>query len=234
VKIRLSKIRPARGVSPASIIVVTLALLAGGAGIADAATGGAFLLGRSNTETSTATLSSSRGTPLSLSAPKNKAPLAVNRNVMVRNLNAQYVGGLSASALESTGGSGVDTDSVSIPADAYSLVATTKPLAAGTYYVTATAEVNVEAGNSGALCLLTVNNDTDAPLQVGAETGNSFVQTAETVGVTVRAKDTLEEWCSVQGTGNASQLRTAAITAIRVLSSSSVVVEPVVSHAGTR
>jgi hypothetical protein len=93
------KIRSDRAVSPAAVIVVTMALILGGAGLAGAATGGAFLLGRSNTETSTATLSSSRWTPLSLSAPRNKTPLAVNRGVMVKNLNAQYLGGLSASAL---------------------------------------------------------------------------------------------------------------------------------------
>jgi hypothetical protein len=226
------RIRSARAVSPASVIVVTMALIFGGAGLAGAATGGAFLLGRSNTETSTAGLSNSRGTALSLSAPKNKAPLAVNRNVMVRNLNAQYVGGLSASALEPTGSFGADSDNVALPSDAYTQVATTGPLAAGTYYVTATAEINVEAGNSGALCELTLNSFTDEPLQDGAETGNSFVQTAETTGVTVKAKDRLEEWCTVQGSNNASELRTASITAIRVLSSSSVVIQPVVSRSG--
>jgi hypothetical protein len=228
------RIRSARPVSPASVIVVTLALIFGGAGLAGAATGGAFLLGRSNSETSTAGLSNSRGTPLSLSAPKNKAPLAVNRNVMVRNLNAQYVGGQSASDLKPTGSYGADSENVALPSSAYTQVATTGPLAAGTYYVTATAEINVEAGNSGALCELTVNNFTDEPLQDGAETGNSFVQTAETIGATVKAKDRLEEWCTVQGSGNASELRTASITAIRVLSSSSVVIQPVVSHGTTR
>jgi hypothetical protein len=79
--------------SSAAVVVAVLALLFGGAGIAGAATGAAFMLGRSNSETSTAKLSDSRGTPLSLSAPKNTAPLAVNRSAMVKNLNAQYLGG---------------------------------------------------------------------------------------------------------------------------------------------
>jgi hypothetical protein len=226
------KIRSARAVSPASVIVVTVALIFGGAGLAGAATGGAFLLGRSNSETSAATLSNSRGTPLSLSAPKNKAPLAVNRNVMVRNLNAQYVGGLSASALKPTGSYGMDAEAISLPSTGYTEVATTGTLAAGTYYVTATAEINVEAGNSGALCLLTLNGDTDVPFADGGQTGNSFVQAAETVGVTIRAKGKFEELCTVLGSGNASELLTASITAIRILSSSSVVILPATSPGG--
>jgi hypothetical protein len=227
-------IRSARAVSPASVIVVTMALIFGGAGLAGAATGGTFLLGRSNSETSTAGVSNSRGTPLSLGAPKNKAPLAVNRSVMVRNLNAQYVGGLSASQLKPTGSFGMDGEAISLPSDAYTEVATTGALAAGTYYVTATAEINVEAGNSGAICLLTVNGDADAPYADGGQTGNSFVLAAETVGITIRATGKFEELCTVQGSGNASELRTASITAIRVLSSSSVVIQPVASDGKTR
>jgi hypothetical protein len=70
-----------RSLSPAAMIVLTLAFLIGGAGLADAATGGNFILGKANSESSAASLSSSAGTPLALSAPPGKAPLAVNRNV---------------------------------------------------------------------------------------------------------------------------------------------------------
>ena len=180
----------------------------------------AMILGRSNNESSTAKLSDSRGTPLSLSAPKNKAPLAVNRSVMVKNLNAQYLGGLSAASLKPTGGDGFNGSNISIPSNAYAQVATTGPLPAGTYFVTATAQVHVEAGNSGTLCVLTLNNDTSHPLQDGGETGSPFVQAAETVAVSVPSKDTVQEWCTIQGSNNASSLQFAGITAIRVLSTS--------------
>lgn len=56
-----------------SAIAVTFALLFGGAGFADAANGGNFLLGKTNTETATATLSNTKGIPLSLSAIRIKA-----------------------------------------------------------------------------------------------------------------------------------------------------------------
>jgi len=62
-----------RPVSPAAV-AVTVSLLIGGAGFADAATSGNFLLGKANKETSTASLANSRGTPLALSAPAGKAP----------------------------------------------------------------------------------------------------------------------------------------------------------------
>lgn len=69
--------RALRRVSPAAV-AVTVSLLIGGAGFADAATGGTFILGKANKETSTASLSNSKGTPLALSAPGGKAPLDRN------------------------------------------------------------------------------------------------------------------------------------------------------------
>jgi hypothetical protein len=223
-----------RSLGTVAAVVVTLALISGGLGIASAATGGAFILGKSNTETGTAKLSDSRGTPLSLSAPRNKAPLAVNRTVMVRNLNAQYIGGLSASAIKPVGGEGFTASNTSLPADVYTEVAATGLLSAGTYYATATAQVQVESGDSGALCLLTLNSDTNVPLQVGGESGGSFVQAAETVAVSVHTKDTLQEWCSILGSDGGSELQYAAITAIRVLSSSGTTPASAVAKAGGR
>jgi hypothetical protein len=66
----------ARSLRPLTVISLTLAMVVGGAGIAGAATGGAFILGRANSEAAKATLSDSRGTPLSLAAPAGKAPPA--------------------------------------------------------------------------------------------------------------------------------------------------------------
>src|SRR5438067_12095386 len=79
-----------RSLRPGTVIAVSLALLAGGTGIAGAATGGTFILGTPNGETSTASLSNSKGTPLSLSAHSGKAPLAVNRNTMVKHLHPRH------------------------------------------------------------------------------------------------------------------------------------------------
>jgi hypothetical protein len=51
-----------RSLSPAAVAALTLAFVIGGAGLADAATGGNFILGKANSESSTASLSNSAGT----------------------------------------------------------------------------------------------------------------------------------------------------------------------------
>src|ERR1700683_1389443 len=77
----------------AAALTLAAMMLVGGVGVASAATGGSFLLGKSNQESSPASLSSSHGAALALSAPKNTAPFSVNRQKMVSNLNPQPVGG---------------------------------------------------------------------------------------------------------------------------------------------
>ena len=86
---------------------MTVALIIAAAGFADAATGGKFLLGKTNTDNATSILSDSTGIPLALSAPSGKSPFSVNSTTQVNRLNAQYVGGDSASQLRSTGGVGI-------------------------------------------------------------------------------------------------------------------------------
>jgi hypothetical protein len=67
--------------------------LVGSLGVAGAATGDRFILGQNNTESTPSVLKNTNGTPLSLVAPKGKAPLAVNRSVKVNNLNADKLDG---------------------------------------------------------------------------------------------------------------------------------------------
>jgi hypothetical protein len=220
--------------SPLAAIAIALALIfaaigwagrsgaASVASAASAATGGSFILGKANSESGPASLSSSRGTPLALNAPKNTAPLAVNRRTMVKNLNAQFVGGVSAAGLKSSGGDGytLPNGNISLPALAIAEVATTGKLAAGTYYVTATAVAKLAAGDSGMLCVITISKDTNNPVAEGGQTGGPMVQAAETVAVSVHNNDTLEEWCDIQGTAGGSMATTSGITAIRISSSS--------------
>jgi hypothetical protein len=143
----------ARSVSPSSVIAVTLALVLGGATVASAANGGNFLLGRANTETATATLTNTKGTPLTLSAPAGKAPLAVNQQTMVKNLNAQFLGGQPLTQLQATGGG-----SATIPGTDQAIdfneevVASTGTLPAGLYFVSATAELDVASGDVAGFC----------------------------------------------------------------------------------
>jgi hypothetical protein len=204
--------------SPVAMVAVVLALIFGGVGAASAATGRAFILGRANTETTTAKLSDARGTPLSLAAPKGKPPLTVNRTAQVKNLNVEYVGGLSAASAQPAGGAG-SLSNLTIDPDSSLTVAATGALGAGTYYVTATADMNTNAsGATGALCHLIANDDASDPLQFGGGSGQQ-VTAAETMAVTVRSHEVVNEVCSPTGTGGLTVVD-ASIVAIRVLSSS--------------
>jgi hypothetical protein len=209
--------------SPVAVIASTLIMVVGGVGIADAATGGDFLLGKSNSESSPASLSNSKGTPLALSAPKNTAPLAVNRSTMVKNLNANFVGGLSATSIKPAGGDDftpVD-DGLAIAQLATVTVAQTGKLAAGTYYVFATANIELATGNSGAICHVVRADNVDHALSEGGASGSGSVQAAETVAVRLKNNERLAERCFTEGVGNSSStVSDAGITAIRVLSSS--------------
>jgi hypothetical protein len=207
-----------RSLSPAAV-AVTLALAVGGAGIADAATGGAFLLGRTNRETSPATLANTRGTPLALSAPPGRAPLAVNRRAMVQNLNAQFVGGLGAAQLESAGGFGVERG-VPLTTTAASVVQT-GALRGGVYYVNASAFMSVGTGGQGAFCWIQVLGGSSPDYQ-SATTGEGDVSAAETSAVLVPSGGRVQEWCGVfhDSSSPGSRVQQAEITAIRILSSS--------------
>jgi hypothetical protein len=81
--------------SPA-IFIATGALFVALSGTAYAATGGTFILGKSNTATSVSSLTNSAGAALHLSSKAGTPPLTVNSAVQVPNLNASTVDGYSA------------------------------------------------------------------------------------------------------------------------------------------
>lgn len=205
--------RALRSVGPATV-AVTVALIIGAAGFADAATGGTFLLGRSNTDTATSVLQDTTGIPLSLVAPSGKSPLSVNSSTQVNRLNAQYVGGRSVSQLQSTGGYGITAAGANIPLSAgYTVVAATGELPAGTYYVSATAQLYT-GGTDPAYCSITPGPVNDG----GGGNANFYSQAAETTIVTVPNKTVVQEQCLGDGTGQS--VYNAAITAIRITASS--------------
>ena len=205
-----------RSVSPAAV-AVTVSLLIGGAGFADAATGGTFLLGKANTETSTASLSDSKGTPLALSAPPGKAPLAVNRHVMVKNLNAQYLGGMTAKGLAVAGGENFTAPNTNthFSFTTPEAVASTQSLRAGTYYVTATASVTIAPGDSNAICWIAKGSAPGTKINWGEVDQEGVFTVAETAAVKVTAGDILQEIC-LAGGDNGSYAIDAGIVAIRV------------------
>ena len=75
-----------------------LALVTANGTAAGAATGGNFILGKANTETTQATLTNSKGIALKLAAPAGTAPLKVSNSTLVAGLNAQYLSGMTAPA----------------------------------------------------------------------------------------------------------------------------------------
>jgi hypothetical protein len=89
--------------SPATAISL-VALFFAMSGTAYAATGGDFILGKANTAASVTSLTSRKGTALSLSSSSTTPPLKVSNSVQVPNLNASEVGGHTSSAfLPATG-----------------------------------------------------------------------------------------------------------------------------------
>jgi hypothetical protein len=209
---------------PATILISVgagLALVAAGTA-AGAATGGNFILGKANTETTQATLTNSKGIPLKLAAPAGTAPLKVSNSTLVAGLNAQYLSGMTAPQV-ATGGDGFTlsgTDTPLVPTA--QVIASTGALPAGTYYVTATALLFIGGGDQFAFCDTIKGSDGTIIARGGGSvlSGGNFVQAAATAAVSVTAGDTLQEACWVGGTSNSSTAYNAGITAIRVLSSS--------------
>ncbi|HWL37101.1 MAG TPA: hypothetical protein VNQ77_13005 [Frankiaceae bacterium] len=82
------------------VSLAALIVLVGGTGVATAATGGTFLLGRSNSAGARTGLTNTAGTPLSLYAKTGYPPLAVNSEVKVSKLNADRIDGLDSASLQ--------------------------------------------------------------------------------------------------------------------------------------
>jgi hypothetical protein len=211
-------LRAVRSLSPLAAFGLVAAVVLGGAGVASAANGGNFILGHNNTETLRSNLSNSNGTPIQLNASPGNPPLKVNSSVQVPNLNASEVGGLSSSKLVAGGDGFTEPNTNTAISDTVTEVTSTGALAAGTYYVTATALLFVATGDDEGYCYI-AKGSTGSALSYGGAAQEGFLTAAETLAVSVTAGDTLQEWCYTNGT-NGSHAYNAGITAIRVLSSS--------------
>jgi hypothetical protein len=85
----------------ASVVLAAALVVAGLEFTSYAANGHPFVLGGSNTESRTASLTNTgKGPALSLGTGKHQPPLAVTSKRMVKNLNADAVDGLEAKALQ--------------------------------------------------------------------------------------------------------------------------------------
>lgn len=138
-----------------SAIVVALVLVASIDYVASAATGKPFLLGKVNKAKKTTTLQAKKGAALKLVTKPGKPPLEVNRDTLVKNLNADEVDGKSASelgvrtrvALFTLAGAGVNSVTHTIP-----------DVAAGEYLVNYTLWLYLNA-NTGGYCHIYLTGD---------------------------------------------------------------------------
>jgi hypothetical protein len=105
----MNRIRRPRRPS-AALVISIIALFFAMSGTAVAATGGNFLLGKSNTATNVSKLTNSKGTALSLSAAPASPALRVSNTKQVPNLNANYLGGFTASQFVLGNGGTVTSD----------------------------------------------------------------------------------------------------------------------------
>src|SRR4051794_29522720 len=96
--------------TPAALAAGALVAVVLTPGSAVAATAKSVLLGRSNSTTTTTSLSNSKGTPLALSAGKGQAPLKVNSSRTVTNLSADRLDGLSSGSFLRSTGKATDAD----------------------------------------------------------------------------------------------------------------------------
>src|SRR4051794_27429711 len=96
--------------TPAALAAGALVAVVLTPGSAVAATAKSVLLGRSNTATTTTSLSNTNGTPLALSAGKGQAPLKVNSSRTVTNLSADRLDGLSSGSFLRSTGKAADAD----------------------------------------------------------------------------------------------------------------------------
>lgn len=104
----------------AATVISLVALFFAMSGTAVAATGGDFILGKSNTATSVSSLSNSKGTALKLSSSSTTPPLTVSNSVQVPNLNASELDGQTSSAFLGVNGTAANSAELGgQPASAY-------------------------------------------------------------------------------------------------------------------
>ena len=84
------------------VVVAYLALFIAMTGTATAATGGSFILGKSNSANKASSLANTSGTPLSLQAKTGFAPLRVNSSTKVFKLNADKLDGFDSTSFVRT------------------------------------------------------------------------------------------------------------------------------------
>ena len=139
-------------------VLFAATLLVGGANLAAyAANGHPLLLGHSNSESKTATVTKSGSGPaLKLKTRASSPPLAVTSKKVVKNLNADTVDGSSASALKTTSRILTDTDTTTVHSGLATWSLAGVP--AGRYLVSWDVNLQPLTTNDGAVCAITTTD----------------------------------------------------------------------------
>lgn len=201
-------------------------LMVGGLGVATAADGGSLVLGHHNSATTVTSLANSKGTALALKAKKGKPALSVNTPVQIKHLNSSLLDGSTAGALKTTGSAAATNYGYSksnTVSNSASTVASTAKLSKGTYYVVATAAVGVPPGHSGRCGVTTADVSTLVgqlyEAEGSADTDSASTTLTSVLAVPVTKGQTIKEYCWLTGLSGFLNISYAAITAIRVDSS---------------
>ncbi|MFZ2015132.1 MAG: hypothetical protein WAV00_15030 [Nocardioides sp.] len=155
-------------------VLFAATLLVGGANLAAyAANGHPLLLGHSNSESKTATVTKSGSGPaLKLKTGANSPPLAVTSKKLVKNLNADKVDGLNGQSLQNNTRSFVVPGSTAIP---FGLALQGVP--AGKY--TASFDIGASTATSTPMvCLIGDTTTADQVIAYGASNGTYAVASA--------------------------------------------------------
>jgi hypothetical protein len=207
-----------------------LCLGVGGLGVATAANGGSLILGSSNTATHTTTLTDKSGPVLSLVTKAGKSPLKVNSKGLVKHLNANLLGGVTASTLSSGTTAQIKIDLLEefggahpkgilleapttkgkTPVLVPTTVMSTKALTAGTYQVNATFLAE------GAVCWVGTKPTQGAQQYAFAEELNGSVDTS----VKVANRQQIHAYCAGVSSDSSSDegnvLLSAGMNVVRV------------------
>jgi hypothetical protein len=219
---RFARLDRFAGASVAAAALGVVGVVVGGLGIASASSGGVFILGEHNSAMSTTTLNSSKGPALALKSRHGKPPLTVNSKAEVKHLNAAMVGGSTASSLKTSGSGAATHYPLNVDANVGTtpvLVASTAKLKKGTYYVVATAMVEVPNSETG-MCAVSTSDLTKSSHPLGQSgTAQAGIGTlSETLPLKVASGAKIGEYCWMVGAVGGS-LDAAGITALHVDSS---------------
>lgn len=100
----MNPLRHLRWPSSAPTVISVVALFFAMSGTAVAATGGSFILGKSNTASSVSSLTNTNGTALRLSSSATAPALKVSNGVQIPKLNASKLGGIGPAGFVQGGG----------------------------------------------------------------------------------------------------------------------------------